>query len=196
MNLSGIRIGFGITGSFCTFAEAFEELENLAATGASITPVLSYAARDFDTRFGKAADHRNRVECICGTEAIDTIAKAEPIGPRALLDLMIVCPCTGNTLAKIANGITDTPVTMAVKAHLRNQRPVLLALASNDSLAANAKNLGAIMNTENIYLLPMRQDSPEGKPTSLVAENALLLQGVEKALQHQQMQPVLLAPLD
>ncbi len=186
------KIGFAMTGSFCTFTDAFNQLVVLLSEGAELTPIISYAVRDFDTRFGKAAEHRRYLETMCHRPIIDSIPAAEPIGPKALLDMVIVCPCTGNTLAKIVNGITDTPVTMAVKAHLRNKGPVLLAVASNDALSGNAKNLGLAMNERNIYFVPMRQDSPEGKPSSLVAVNELLAEAAEAAFAGRQLQPMLL----
>ena len=153
MDLSGITAGFALTGSFCTFQSVLPEIENLKLAGAKIVPIMSTTASETDTRFGTAESFKNRIEALTGAEIITTIAKAEPIGPKKLLDILIVAPCTGNTLGKIAHGITDTPVTMAVKAHLRNARPVLLAVSTNDGLAGAAKNIGLLLNTKNIFFV-------------------------------------------
>lgn len=189
--LKGKVIGFGLTGSFCTLSEAVGQLEKLAATGCSIIPVISHAVAEMDTRFGRAKDFIARIESICGRSVISTIPDAEPIGPRKLLDLMIVMPCTGNTLAKLYNGIVDTPVTMACKSHLRNGRPLLLAPATNDGLAMNARNIGGLMCVRNVYFVPFGQDDCNGKPTSLIADFDLLIPAVEKALCAQRVQPQL-----
>ncbi|MDO4566506.1 MAG: dipicolinate synthase subunit B, partial [Oscillospiraceae bacterium] len=165
-----MRVGFALCGSFCTFEKAFAAIEELAAAGARLTPIMSYFAANTDTRFGRAAEVRARLENICGRGVIRTIEGAEPIGPKRLLDLMIVAPCTGNTLAKLANGIADTPVTMAVKSHLRNGGPVLIAVSTNDALGAAARNIGELMARKNIYFVPMRQDAPFEKPSSVVAD--------------------------
>ena len=186
-----IRLGFAMCGSFCTFKLVLEELERLAKDY-DITPIMSQGAAFTDTRFGKAEDFRRRVAEICGREPITTIADAEPIGPRALLDVLVIEPCTGNTLGKLANGITDTPVTMAAKAHLRNGRPLVLAVSTNDALGASARNIGALMNAKNIFFVPMRQDSPRGKPTSLVADFSETAAAIKSALEGRQTQPLLL----
>lgn len=186
-----IRLGFAMCGSFCTFKLVLEELERLAKDY-DITPIMSQGAAFTDTRFGKAEDFRRRVAEICGREPITTIADAEPIGPRALLDVLVIEPCTGNTLGKLANGITDTPVTMAAKAHLRNGRPVVLAVSTNDALGASARNIGTLMNAKNIFFVPMRQDSPRGKPTSLVADFSETAAAIKSALEGRQTQPLLL----
>ena len=178
-----IRLGFAVCGSFCTFKRVLEELEKLAKEY-DITPIMSSGAAFTDTRFGKAEDLRRRIAEICGKEPITTIAGAEPIGPQALLDVLVIEPCTGNTLGKLANGITDTAVTMAAKAHLRNGRPVVLAVSTNDALGASARNIGTLMNAKNIYFVPMRQDAPQGKPASVVANFAKTGAG-------KQVQPVL-----
>lgn len=186
-----IRLGFAMCGSFCTFKLVLEELERLAKDY-DITPIMSQGAAFTDTRFGKAEDFRRRVAEICGREPITTIADAEPIGPRALLDVLVIEPCTGNTLGKLANGITDTPVTMAAKAHLRNGRPLVLAVSTNDALGASARNIGTLMNAKNIFFVPMRQDSPRGKPASLVADFSETAAAIESALEGRQTQPLLL----
>lgn len=186
-----IRLGFAMCGSFCTFKLVLEELERLARDY-DITPIMSQGAAFTDTRFGKAEDFRRRVAEICGREPITTIADAEPIGPRALLDVLVIEPCTGNTLGKLANGITDTPVTMAAKAHLRNGRPLVLAVSTNDALGASARNIGALMNAKNIFFVPMRQDSPRGKPASLVADFSETAAAIKSALEGRQTQPLLL----
>ena len=186
-----IRLGFAMCGSFCTFKLVLEELERLAKDY-DITPIMSQGAAFTDTRFGKAEDFRRRIAEICGREPITTIADAEPIGPRALLDVLVIEPCTGNTLGKLANGITDTPVTMAAKAHLRNGRPLVLAVSTNDALGASARNIGTLMNAKNIFFVPVRQDSPRGKPASLVADFSETAVAIKSALEGRQTQPLLL----
>ena len=185
-----IRLGFAVCGSFCTFKRVLEELEKLAKEY-DITPIMSSGAAFTDTRFGKAEDLRRRITEICGKEPITTIAGAEPIGPQALLDVLVIEPCTGNTLGKLANGITDTAVTMAAKAHLRNGRPVVLAVSTNDALGASARSIGTLMNAKNIYFVPMRQDAPQGKPASVVANFAKTGAAIKAALEGKQVQPVL-----
>ena len=185
-----IRLGFAVCGSFCTFKRVLEELEKLAKEY-DITPIMSSGAAFTDTRFGKAEDLRRRITEICGKEPITTIAGAEPIGPQALLDVLVIEPCTGNTLGKLANGITDTAVTMTAKAHLRNGRPVVLAVSTNDALGASARNIGTLMNAKNIYFVPMRQDAPQGKPASVVANFAKTGAAIKAALEGKQVQPVL-----
>lgn len=185
------RIGYALTGSFCTFSQSLEQMEALARLGYSLTPIMSHTAWETDTRFGRAEEFRRRMEEIAGRPVIHTIAQAEPIGPQKLLDLVVVAPCTGNTLAKLAWGITDTPVTMAVKAHLRNNRPVLLGVSTNDGLGAAAKNIGMLLNARGFFFLPMGQDAPEKKPASVVAHFDRMAEAVEAALAHRQLQPVL-----
>ncbi len=192
MDLKGKRIGFAMTGSFCTFEKVIEELRNFKKTGAEVQPIMSEIVYNTDTRFGKAQDFIWTVEDITGKKIIKTIKEAEPIGPKALLDLIVVAPCTGNTLAKLANGITDTSVTLAVKAHLRNQRPVLLGVSTNDGLGNAAKNIGTLLNVKNMYFIPFNQDDYENKPNSLVADFKKLIPASESALDFKQLQPVLL----
>lgn len=189
--MKNVRIGFALCGSFCTFAQVIPQMEALACAGADLYPILSPTAAALDTRFGKAKDFRNRIETMCGKPAIDSIKEAEPIGPKKLLDLLIIEPCTGNTLGKLAGGITDTPVTMAAKAHLRNGRPVLIAVSTNDALSASAKNIGLLLNMKNIYFVPMGQDDPIKKPTSLVAKFDQTINAAQSALKGEQLQPLL-----
>lgn len=191
MSLRGKKIGFAITGSPCNFSKVFPEIEKLAKEGADIYPILSEAAATFDTRFGKADEWKEKFKNIAGKELIETIVEAEPVGPELNLDILVVVPCTGNTAGKLANGITDTPVTMAVKAHLRNNKPVVLAIATNDGLGASAKNIGLLINMKNIYFVPFGQDNPEWKPKSLVAKFHELKSTIEEALVGNQIQPVL-----
>jgi len=191
VNIKGKKIGFALTGSFCTISDAITEMERLSFLGADIIPIISSNVATIDSRFGRAEDFRRRIESITGKFCIDSIVDAEPIGPQKLLDLLIIAPCTGNTMAKIANGITDTPVTMAAKANLRNQKPVVLAIATNDGLSANAKNIGVLLNTKNIFFVPFSQDDPVKKTTSLIAKFDLILPTIELALEGKQIQPVI-----
>ena len=184
------RLGFALCGSFCTFKKVLAEMEKLAETY-DIIPIMSEGAAATDTRFGKAEDFIKRITEICGKEPITTVAAAEPIGPKALLDVLLIEPCTGNTLGKLANGITDTAVTMAAKAHLRNGRPLVIAVSTNDALGASARNIGTLMNAKNVYFVPMGQDSPEGKPASMVAHFEKSAKAIESALLGKQVQPVI-----
>lgn len=185
------RIGFALCGSFCTYEPVLAALAALKRSYPDILPILSQTAASTDSRFGTAESFRTRIEAICGRSAVCTIAQAEPIGPKKLLDLLVIAPCTGNTLAKLANGIADTPVTLACKAHLRNARPVVLAVSTNDGLSANARNLGELLNRRHYYFVPFGQDNAEKKPCSLVADMSLLPQTVELALEGRQLQPLL-----
>ena len=185
-----MNIGFAVCGSFCTFRQMFPAMEALA-TLYNVVPIFSFAASATDTRFGSAADHLKRAEQICGRAPILSIRDAEPIGPKKLLDALVIAPCTGNTLAKLACGIADTPVTMAAKSHLRNGRPVLIAVSTNDALGAAAGNIGTLMARKHYFFVPMRQDDPAEKPTSMVAEFRLIPQALESALIGRQLQPIL-----
>ena len=185
-----LRVGFAVCGSFCTLRKALDQMEQMSKV-ADITPIVSPIVQTSDTRFGKAADFMEEMERISGRRPICTVVEAEPIGPKGLFDVMVIAPCTGNTLAKIANGITDTSVTMAAKAHLRNGRPLVLAPATNDALGASAKNIGALLNTRNVYFVPMAQDDPKGKPTSVIADFTKLYPTVLAAMKGEQAQPVL-----
>ena len=190
-SLEGIKIGMAMCGSFCTFSKAFEQMIKLKAAGAELTPIMSYHAATLDTRFGTAEENIMTAENICGRGVINTIPLAEPVGPKKMFDLLIVCPCTGNTMAKIANSVIDTPVTMAVKSHLRNGRPVLIAAATNDALSASAKNIGALLNIKNIYFVPFKQDDFVKKPRSAVADFSVIPEAAKAALNGRQLQPIL-----
>lgn len=190
--MSEITLGFAVTGSFCTFQKTLAALEALKKHDSNIIPVFSDAAYRTDTRFTEAKAFRDRVEAICGREVLHTIAQVEPFGPKKLLDALIVAPCTGNTLAKLANGIADGAVTLACKSHLRNGRPVILAISSNDALAANAENIGKLLNRRHFYFVPFGQDDAQGKPRSMVADFDRLPETVEAALNGEQLQPILL----
>lgn len=185
-------LGFAITGSHCTFERILAEIKQLIKAGYTIKPIFSYATAKTDTRFFKAADFRAEVIKLTGCEPIDTIVQAEGVSKQGFADAMVVAPCTGNTLAKIANAVTDTPVTMAVKAHLRNNLPVVIAISSNDLLGVNFKNLGVLMNAKNVFFVPFGQDNPSVKTNSLVADMSQIALTVEHALQNKQLQPVLL----
>lgn len=190
-SLEGIKIGMAMCGSFCTFSKAFEQMIKLKAAGAELTPIMSYHAATLDTRFGTAEENIMTAENICGRGVINTIPLAEPVGPKKMFDLLIVCPCTGNTMAKLAAGITDTAVTMAVKSHLRNGRPVLIAAATNDALSASAKNIGTLLNIKNIYFVPFKQDDFVKKPRSAVADFSVIPEAAKAALNGRQLQPIL-----
>ena len=185
-------ICFAMCGSFCTLSNAFDILEAMSHSGYDMLPVMSEKTYSTDTRFGKASSHIERFEEICKKKVIHTVHDAEPIGPKLHPDAMIICPCTGNTLAKIANGITDSAVTMATKAHLRNGNPLVIALATNDALSANLVNIGTLMARKNIFFVPMIQDDPIKKPTSLIAQFDLLPETLDMALQNKQLMPLFL----
>ena len=186
-----MNIGFGVCGSFCTFSSVFPVLENLAHTH-QLTPIFSNSAYTIDSRFGTAREHIRRVTEICGREPLYTIAQVEPIGPKKLFDILVIAPCTGNTLAKLSNGIADGPVTMAAKSHLRNNRPVVLAISTNDALSGAAENIGRLLNRKHYYFVPFRQDDPEQKPYSMVADFTRIPQTVTLAAAGKQIQPILL----
>ena len=192
LDLKGARVGCAMTGSFCTFSQAFRAFEALRAAGAELFPIMSDNAYALDTRFGSAAAMRARLREVCGREIWHTLPDVEPIGPKKLLDLVLVAPCTGNTLAKLACGIVDTAVTMAVKSHLRRMKPVLIAVSTNDALGAAARNIGALMNYKHMYFLPMAQDDPVKKPNSLVARFELMRAGAREALNGRNLQPIML----
>ncbi len=187
-----MTIGFAICGSFCTFHRIPPVLEQLVSNGHQVLPILSQTAYTTDTRFGLAKDFNQTVESICKNKIIHTIPEAEPIGPKKLLDALIIAPCTGNTLAKLACGITDSSVTMAAKAHLRNERPLILAVSTNDGLGLNARNIGLLSSARNLYFVPFGQDDPIKKTRSLVADMSQILPTLETALRGEQIQPMLL----
>ena len=185
-------LGYALCGSFCTHAVALRELQNLINNGYEVQPVMSETVWETDTRFGTAVALREQVERICGREILHTVVDAEPLGPKIQLDAMIISPCTGNTLAKIANGITDTAVCMAAKAHLRSDRPLIISLASNDALSANLKNIATMLSRKHVYFVPMIQDDPEKKPHSLVADFSRLSETLQAALEGRQLRRIFL----
>ena len=190
--MKDITLGFAMTGSFCTFDKALSVMEGFVKAGCNVVPIMSQNAYSTDTRFGQAALFNERIAEITGNPIIHDITAAEPIGPKKLLDALLILPCTGNTLGKLATGITDTAVTMAAKAHIRNGRPLVLGVSTNDALGASAKNIGQLINQKNVYFVPMRQDDPDGKPNSVVADFDSAMAAVEAALGGAQYQPVLL----
>lgn len=185
-----MNIGFALCGSFCTYASVFPVIEELAKEH-TVTPILSGAAASCDTRFGKAEEHIQRLTSVCGRAPLTSLTDVEPIGPKRLLDVLVIAPCTGNTLAKLAHGIADTPVTMAAKSHLRNGKPVLIGISTNDGLSGAAENIGRLLNRKHFYFVPFGQDDPYGKPSSLVAKFEKLPQALEAAAEGYQLQPIL-----
>lgn len=188
---STMRVGFALCGSFCTFSHVIQQIQNLCNLGYDVYPIMSTNSYCIDTRFGKASDHIQIIESMTGHKIWHTIDQVEPIGPKKLLDILIVAPCTGNTIGKLANGIYDTAVTLAVKAHLRNDRPVVIAISTNDGLSGSAKNIGCLQNMKNMYFVPYRQDDPLKKPMSLVARMEQIPQTITLALQGKQIQPII-----
>lgn len=186
-----MNIGFALCGSFCTFSEVFPVMEELAKIH-QVIPIFSFASASVDSRFGSAGGHLKHAKEICGCEPLQSIAAVEPIGPQKLLDALIIAPCTGNTLAKLAHSIADTPVTMAAKSHLRNGRPVIVAISTNDALAGAAENIGKLLARKHYYFVPFRQDDAMKKPTSIVADFTKIPQALEMALEGKQVQPILL----
>ena len=189
MAYEGIKIGFAMTGSFCTFSKVIKELEKLKDKYDDITPIMSETVWNTDTRFGSAADFIDKVKKITGKEIVHSIKSAEPIGPKKLLDALIIAPCTGNTLAKMANGITDTCVAMAAKATLRNSCPVIIAVSTNDGLSASARNIATLLNRSSVFFVPFGQDDPAGKPDSLVADMSKISETLSAALEGRRLQP-------
>lgn len=183
-------LGFALCGSYCTHATAVQTLEKLAPHY-NITPIVSLEVANTDTRFGKAHDLMQELQRICDHPVLHSISSVEPIGPKQLLDLLIIAPCTGNTLGKLAHGIADTPVTLAAKAHLRNGKPILIAPSTNDGLAVSAANIGQLLGRKHIFFVPFQQDDPIEKPDSLISDFSLLPEATSNALQHQQLQPIL-----
>lgn len=191
MNLKEKKVGVAITGSFCTFDKIFIELEKLIKAEAEVYTIFSNSSQLIESRFGKPVDFMKRAEEITGKPPILTMETAEPIGPQAYLDVLVIFPCTGNTVAKLANGITDTPVLMGAKAHLRNNKPLVIAISTNDALGMNMKNIGLLLNMKNIFFVPFGQDDATKKPNSLVAHTDRLIQTLEYALENKQFQPIL-----
>ncbi len=196
MKAAQVRVGFAMTGSYCTYGKVFPVLEEVKRQYGVVVPILSEHSAATDSRFGTAQQHRDRMEQICGRKPLTTIGEVEPFGPKKLLDVLVIAPCTGNTLAKLAQGITDSSVTMAAKSHLRNGRPVLLAISSNDGLSISMRNLGELLCRKHIYVVPFRQDDPQEKPNSLVADMKQIPAAIEAALEERQLQPVLLGTLE
>lgn len=188
--MADLTVGFALCGSFCTFKKAIEQIKKLKNNNIDIVPIMSYNAYNTDTRFGKASEHIKRIEEICNKKIICSIIDAEPIGPSKLLDIMVIEPCTGNTIAKLANGITDTPVTLAAKAHLRNERPLIIAVSTNDALSISASNIGKLMNNKYIFFVPMKQDDCNKKPRSVVADFDKTYDAIINATENRQIQPI------
>ena len=191
MELKNKTIGFALTGSFCTLDKVVKQIEILVDMGAEVIPIATRSVLDHDTRFGKASDWVDKIENITGKKIWDNITQTEPIGPKSLLDVLIVAPCTGNTLAKLSTGVTDNAVTLAVKAQLRNAKPVIIAVSTNDGLSNNAKNIGILQSKRDIYFVPYTQDDPVKKVNSLVAEMTSIPKTIEYALEQKQIQPLL-----
>lgn len=192
MEVKNKKIGFVFTGSFCTFKKVIPEMKNLKELKAEIIPIMSYNSYNLDTKFGKAEDFRNEIEEICENKIIHTIQDAEPIGPKHLTDIMIVAPASGNTMAKLACDIIDTPATMAVKSHLRNNLPVVMAPSTNNGLGANMINIASLINRKNYYFVPFKQDNPITKPRSVVFDSSYIIKTIELALDGEQIEPILL----
>lgn len=192
MKLKNKNIGFIFTGSFCMFKTTIEQLKNIKKEGANIIPIMSYNAYKLDTKFGKAKDFINEIEEITENKIINTIQGAEPIGPKGLTDIILIEPCSGNTIAKLANSIINTPATMATKSHLRNEKPVVIAISTNDRLSGSAENIGKLLNRKHYYFVPFRQDNPITKPRSLVFDSKYTIPTLEEALENRQIQPIIL----
>ncbi|MFB0829087.1 dipicolinate synthase subunit B [Brevibacillus laterosporus] len=191
-NLRGKTVGFGLTGSHCTLEETMPQIQLLVDAGARVVPIASQTVMTTDTRFGTTNHWQNQLKQITGEEIITTITDAEPLGPSKLFDVMVIAPCTGNTTSRLANALTDSPVLMAAKATLRNLYPVVLAISTNDGLGLNAANIAKLLATKNIYFVPFGQDAPDKKPNSLVARMDLIMETCELAIQHRQLQPLLI----
>ena len=191
MILKGKRIGFGLTGSHCTYDEVFPEIEKLVNEGAEVIPIVTSTVQNTETRFGKGEDWVERIEKLTGNHVVDTIVKAEPLGPKLPLDCMVIAPLTGNSMSKMANALTDSPVLMAAKATMRNHRPVVVAISTNDALGLNGVNLMRLMAAKDVYFVPYGQDNPNGKPSSMVARMGMIRDTIIAALEREQIQPVI-----
>jgi len=185
-----IKVGFALCGSFCTFDEVIAVVKELVGKGYDVTPIMSEYAYGTDTRFGKAQEFVQQLEMICDHAVMHTIVETEPVGPKKLFDVVVIAPCTGNTLGKLSHGVNDTCVTMCAKSHLRNQRPLVLAVSSNDALSNSARNIGALLNYKNVFFVPMRQDNPKEKPRSMVADFTRIPETLTHALRGEQVQPI------
>ena len=192
MNLEGKRIGFAITGSFCAFRRTIDELKKIIKLGAQVVPIMSEISYTLDTKFGKASEFIEQIENITKTKVLHTIREIEPLGPKDMLDIMVVAPATGNTIAKLANDIADGPVTMAVKSHLRKEKPVVIAISAYNGLSGAGENIGKLLNTKHYYFVPFRQDNPITKPRSVAFDPSYLIKAIEYALENEQIQPILL----
>ncbi len=192
MDLKDKKIGFTLTGSFCTFQKVIPKMKEIKKLGAEIIPIMSFNSYNLDTKFGKAKDFIEEIENITGKEIIHTIQEAEPIGPKKMTDIMIIAPCSGNTMAKLACDIIDTPATMAAKSHLRNNRPLVIAPSTNNGLSGNAENIGKLLNRKNYYFVPFRQDNPITKPRSIVFDAEYIIKTIEYALDGEQISPILI----
>ena len=192
MNIEGKRIGFVMTGSFCTFRKTIDELKKIVKLGTKVIPIMSENSYTMDTKFGKAEDFINEVEDITGAKILHTIQEVEPIGPKDMLDILVVAPATGNTIAKLANDIIDSSATMAVKSHLRRERPVIMAISTNNGLSGAGENIGKLLNRKHYYFVPFKQDNPITKPRSIVFDPSYLIKTIEYALNGEQIQPILL----
>lgn len=192
MNLEEKRIGFVMTGSFCTFRKTIDELKKIVKLGAKVVPIMSENSYTMDTKFGKARDFINEIEDITGTKILHTIQEVEPLGPKDMLDILVVAPATGNTMAKLANDIIDNSATMAVKSHLRKEKPVVIAISTNNGLSGAGENIGKLLNRKHYYFVPFRQDNPITKPRSVVFDLSYLIKTIEYALDGEQIQPILL----
>ena len=190
-SFEGKNIGIAMTGSYCTYKKTFEAIRQLKNTGANLIPIFSFNAASTDSRFGTHDDFLQLARDLTGKEPILTIPDAEPIGPKSMLDILVIAPCTGNTLSKLANGISDTPVLMAAKSHLRNNKPLVISLSTHDALGMNLKNIGILLNTKNIYFVPFGQDNYRTKPNSMIAHVELLSDTIELAFEYKQLQPVI-----
>lgn len=189
--LDKIKIGIALCGSFCMYESVFEQIQNIIDNGAEVFPIMSFNSSSMNTRFGKAEDFKKKLTNLTSHEIIDTIQKAEPIGPKNIIDILLIAPCTGNTLSKITYGITDTPVLMACKSHLRNNKPVVIAVSTNDGLGINMRNIGLLINIKNIYFVPFEQDNYISKPNSLVSKMDMIIPTVSSAINGKQLQPVI-----
>ncbi|MEB3102621.1 dipicolinate synthase subunit B [Ferviditalea candida] len=192
MNWNGKNVGFALSGSHCTFEEVMPEIGRFVKAGAKVHPIVSHSLLTTDTRFGKAEDWQKQLKEITGNDIISSIVEAEPLGPSKLLDILVIAPCTGNTTSKLANAMTETPVLMAAKAQMRNQRPVVLAISTNDGLGLNAANIAKLLSAKHIYFVPFGQDAPEKKPNSLVAKMDLIMETCAAALEGRQLQPLII----
>ncbi len=192
MEFKNLKIGFVLTGSFCTFSKVIPIIEELIELGADVLPIMSFNSYNLDTKFGKAEEHILKIEEITGKKIIHTIVDSEPIGPKRLTDIMVIAPCSGNTISKLANDIIDTPATMSAKSHLRNNLPLVIAPSTNNGLSGNAENIGKLLNRKNYYFVPYRQDNPITKPRSIVFDSTYVIKTIEFAMKKEQISPILL----